>query len=70
MFKVKNTESKKTVAKRNITISGVKIDGGKFYDESGDITANLISALPDPEMEFTIKISIELDDEEETEEEG
>ena len=64
MFKVKNTESKKTVAKRNITISGVTIEDGRFYDENGDITPNLIEALPDPNMEFTIKITIELDDDE------
>ena len=64
MFKVKNTESKKTVAKRNITISGVTIENGRFYDENGDITPNLIEALPDPNMEFTIKITIELDDDE------
>lgn len=64
MFKVKNTESKKTAAKRNITISGVMIENGKFYDENGDITPNLIEALPDPNMEFTIKITIELDDDE------
>ena len=40
------------------------IENGKFYDENGDITPNLIEALPNPNMEFTIKITIELDDDE------
>ena len=64
MIKVKNTEKKTTVPKRNITISNVSIVDGKFVDEDGDIISRLISDLPNPDEEFTIKISIELDDEE------
>lgn len=64
MIKVKNTEKKTTVPKRNITISNVSIVDGKFVDEDGDIISRLIDDLPNPDEEFTIKISIELDDEE------
>lgn len=64
MIKVKNTEKKTTVPKRNITISNVSIVDGKFVDEDGDIINRLIDDLPNPDEEFTIKISIELDDEE------
>ena len=64
MIKVKNTEKKTTVPKRNITISNVYIVDGKFVDEDGDIINRLIDDLPNPDEEFTIKISIELDDEE------
>lgn len=65
MIKVKDTESKKTSPKRNITISGVSIVDNKFYDESGEIVEGVLDALPDPSTEFTIKISIELPDEDE-----
>ena len=35
MFKVKEVDSKITPAKKNITISGVKIDGSTLVDEDG-----------------------------------
>lgn len=70
MVRVKNTESKKTTAKRIITISNIRIDNGKFYDEDGDISLRLLEALPDHDMEFTMKITIDLEDcDEETEDE-
>lgn len=65
MIKVRNTEKKTTIPKRNITISNVTISDGKFVDEDGDITERLLSELsdlPNPDEEFTIKISVELDE--------
>lgn len=64
MFKISNTEKKVSVPKRNITISGVSIINGVLTDENGNIVDNLKNALPDPNGIFTIKISIELDEDE------
>ena len=68
MVRVKNTESKKTTAKRIITISNIRIDDGKFYDEDGDISFRLLEALPDHDMEFTMKITIDLENDDFNEE--
>lgn len=61
MFKVKEVDSKITPAKKNITISGVKIDGSTLVDEDGSIVDKLADEIGNDE--FTIKISIELPDE-------
>ena len=65
MVKFKDTASRITPGSRNITIDGVRIDGTRLVDEDGDIVQALVSALPDPESEFTIRIKIELPDEDE-----
>jgi hypothetical protein len=52
-----------TPGSRNITIDGVRIEGGKLVDEAGDIVSALAETLPDGVDEFTIKIKIELTDE-------
>ena len=60
MFKVKEVDSKVTPAKKNIIISGVKIDGSTLVDEDGSIVDKLADEIGNDE--FTIKISIELPD--------
>lgn len=67
MFKVKNVKSKVSDPKKNITITGVCVRGGKLVDESGDITAGILNELPDPEQPFDIKITLVLDEDPEEE---
>lgn len=61
MFKVKEVESKVTPAKKNITISGVKIENNTLVDEDGSIMSKLADEMGNEE--FTIKISLELPEE-------
>ena len=63
MIKFKDSASRVTPGSRNITIDGVRIEGGKLVDEAGDIVSALAETLPDSVDEFTIKIKIELPDE-------
>ncbi len=63
MIKFKDSASRVTPGSRNITIDGVRIEGGKLVDEAGDIVSALAETLPDNVDEFTIKIKIELPDE-------
>ena len=63
MIKFKDSASRVTPGSRNITIDGVRIEGGKLVDEAGDIVSALAETLPDGVDEFTIKIKIELQDE-------
>ncbi len=61
MFKTKVIESKTTPAKKNITISGVKIENNTLIDEDGSIMNKLADEMGNEE--FTIKISLELPEE-------
>lgn len=63
MIKFKDSASRVTPGSRNITIDGVRIEGGKLVDEAGDIVSALAETLPDGVDEFTIKIKIELPNE-------
>jgi len=63
MIKFKDSASRVTPGSRNITIDGVRIEGGKLVDEAGDIVSALAETLPDGVDEFTMKIKIELPDE-------
>ncbi|MSS07026.1 hypothetical protein FYJ38_00025 [Clostridium sp. WB02_MRS01] len=65
MIKVKDVDSKWSPRKKNITIENIRVDGDKFVDEEGSIADRLLDALPSgKDTQFTIKISIELPDEE------
>lgn len=63
MIKFKDSAARVTPGSRNITIDGVRIEGGKLVDEAGDIVSALAETLPDGVDEFTMKIKIELPDE-------
>ena len=63
MIKFKDSASRVTPGSRNITIDGVRIEGGKLVDEAGDIVSALAETLPDGVDEFTMKIKIELSEE-------
>lgn len=65
---VKNIESKVTTPKRNITVKGALVDKMVFYDETGDVTKQVLEQFPEGMSMVDVKISIELDSESDTEE--
>ena len=64
MFKVKDVEGKITPSKKNITISDIRFDGDILVDEEGSIAQRLKEAISGVADTFTIKVSIELPEEE------
>ena len=64
MIKVKTVESKITPEKKNIIISDVKIDGDKLVDEEGSIAHRLLEEVDGLADTFTLKITLELPEEE------
>lgn len=64
MIKVKTVESKITPEKKNIIISDVKIDGDKLVDEEGSIAQRLLDEVDGLADTFTLKITLELPEDE------
>ena len=64
MIKVKTVESKITPEKKNIIISDVKIDGDKLVDEEGSIAQRLLEEVDGLADTFTLKITLELPEDE------
>lgn len=60
MVSIKETESKVTAAKKNITIKDALVSELRFVDESGDVTDQVLSAIPEDFNTINIKISLEL----------
>lgn len=60
MFKVKDVEPKMSARKKNITISGVMIEDEQLVDEEGSIVGRLAEKLPEGINMFDLKISIEI----------
>lgn len=58
----KDTEAKLSTPKRNIKIEGVSVEENMLCDEEGNIAERLKAIIPDGVDEFTVKISIVLDD--------
>lgn len=68
MIKIKNTESKITPKKRNITLEDILVSKIKLIDADGiDLTQEFINALPDGVSMVTLKAQFELSDEDEIE---
>ena len=63
MVSIKETESKVTSAKKNITIKDALVSELRFVDESGDVTEQVLSAIPPEFKTINIKITLELPDE-------
>ena len=63
MVSIKETESKVTSAKKNITIKDALVSQLRFVDESGDVTEQVLSAIPPEFKTINIKITLELPDE-------
>lgn len=66
-FKVTTAEQKLTPAKKTINLKGILVDELKFVDETGDITQQVIDALPEGTEQVNFKITVDLPDEEESE---
>ena len=65
MITYKDTERKTSTPKRHIKIEAVSVEGDQLCDEEGNIAQRLADALPEGVEEFTIKVSINLPDDEE-----
>ena len=63
MTTYKDSPPKPQVAKRNIKVDCVSIEGNKLVDENGPIAPEIAKVLPAGVTDFTIKITIELPDE-------
>ena len=63
MVSIKETESKVTTAKKNITIKDALVSELRFVDETGDVTEQVLSAIPEDFKTINIKITLELPDE-------
>ncbi len=60
MVSIKETESKVTVAKKNITIKDALVSELRFVDETGDVTDQVLSAIPEDFKTINVKITLEL----------
>ena len=63
MVSIKETESKVTAAKKNITIKDALVSELRFVDESGDVTNQVLSAIPPEFKTINVKITLEIPDE-------
>lgn len=59
-IKITESEEKITPAKKNIKLDGIFVKDLKFVDETGDITKQVIDALPKGTTEVGFKITVEL----------
>ena len=66
MVSIKETESKVTAAKKNITIKDALVSELRFVDESGDVTNQVLSAIPPEFKTINVKITLELPSESDT----
>ena len=67
MIKITESEQKVTPAKKSIKLDGIYVKDLKFVDETGDITQQVIDALPDGTEQVGFKITVELPSDDETE---
>lgn len=63
MLKISETDSKVPPAKKNIKLENIQVKDLKFVDESGDITEDVIAALPEGTETVSFKITVELPEE-------
>ena len=67
MIKITESEQKVTPAKKSIKLDGIYVKDLKFVDETGDITQQVIDALPEGTEQVGFKIIVELPSDEDTE---
>lgn len=67
MIKITESQEKLTPAKKNIKLDGIFVKDLKFVDETGDITQQVIDALPEGTSQVSFKITVELPSEENNE---
>lgn len=63
MVSIKETESKVTSPKKSITIKDALVSELRFVDESGDVTDQVLSAIPKDFKAINVKITLELSNE-------
>ena len=63
MIKISESAERFTPAKKNIQVNDVYVKDLKFVDETGDITQQVIEAIPSEIDKVSFKITIELSDE-------
>ena len=68
MIKITESEEKIAPAKKNIKLDSIFVKDLKFVDETGDITQQVIDALPEGTEQVGFKITVEIPSEEESEE--
>lgn len=59
-IKITESEEKIVAAKKSIKLDGIFVKDLKFVDETGDITKQVIDALPEGTTEVGFKITVEL----------
>ena len=64
MLSIKETPSKVSAPKKTITVKGAIVKDLKFFDETGDITSDVLSAIPEEFESIDLKITLELPEEE------
>ena len=67
MIKITESQEKLTPAKKSIKLDGIFVKDLKFIDETGDITQQVIDALPEGISQVRFKITVELPSEENNE---
>lgn len=65
MIKITESQEKLMPAKKNIKLDGIFVKDLKFVDETGDITQQVIEALPEGIEQVSFKITVELPSEDE-----
>ena len=60
MIKITKTEEKLKPEKQNIKLDGIFVKDLKFVDETGDITQQVLDALPEGTEQVGFKITVEL----------
>ena len=60
MIKISESAERITPAKKNIQVNDVYAKDLRFIDETGDITQQVIDAMPDGIDKISFKITIEL----------
>ena len=63
MLSVKDSEPK-AIKKRILKLTNISVKDSKFVDDEGDVTKELIEALPEGVETVDFKITIELDEDE------
>lgn len=64
MLSVKDSEPK-AIKKRILKLTNISVKESKFVDDEGDVTNELIEALPEGVETVDFKITIELDSDDE-----
>ena len=60
MIKITKTEEKLKPEKQNIKLDGIFVKDLKFVNETGDITQQVLDALPEGTEQVGFKITVEL----------